>query len=73
MLVPKHVVSTKGAGVEAVIEKVLEDDDVQFNWTLISQDLESNNEAQELLHEIIHLWVTIRDFSIASTWIETYK
>lgn len=63
--------STKG--VEDIIDKVLEDDDVQFHWTLISQDIESDDEAQELLHEIIHLWINIRGFSIASVWIETYK
>lgn len=74
VLLPKHVVKAEyNKGVQDVIEKILEDEDVQFNWTLISQDLDSYEEAQELLHEIVQLWVTVRGFSIASMWMETYK
>ena len=74
VLLPKHVVKVKSnKGVQDVIEKILEDEDVQFNWTLISQDLDSYEEAQELLYEVVHLWVTVRGFSIASMWMETYK
>ena len=74
ILLPKHMIKANSTkGVEDIIDKVLEDDDVQFHWTLISQDIESDDEAQELLHEIIHLWINIRGFSIASVWIETYK
>ena len=74
VLLPKHIVKTDSdIGVQKVIKQVLEDEDVQFNWTLISQDLDSYEEAQELLYEIVRLWVTIRGFSIASMWMETYK
>ena len=38
-------------GVQKV-KQVLEGEDVQFNWTLISQDLDSY-EAQELLYEVV--------------------
>ena len=73
-MLPKHIVKAESdKSVQNVIKKVLEDEDVQFNWTLISQDLDSYEEAQELLYEVVHLWVTIRGFSIASTWMETYK
>ena len=74
VLLPKHIVKTDSdIGVQKVIKQVLEDEDVQFNWTLISQDLDSYEEAQELLYEVVRLWVTIRGFSIASMWMETYK
>ena len=56
-----------------VVNKIWEEDDVQFAWTLISQYIDSDKEAQELLQEIIKNWVTIRGFSIASTLVETYK
>ena len=70
----QHIVKTDSdIGVQKVIKQVLEDEDVQFNWTLISQDLDSYEEAQELLYEIVRLWVTIRGFSIATMWMETYK
>ena len=39
----------------------------------ISQDFDSDDETEELVHEDIHLWVTIRGFSMAATWMETYK
>ena len=62
VLLPKHTVKSESdKGVQNVITKVLEDEDVQFNWTLISQDLDSYEKAQELLYEVVHLWVTIRD------------
>jgi hypothetical protein len=74
ILLPKHVIKAESnKGVQDIITRILEDEDVQFNWTLISQDLDSYEEAQELLYEIVHLWVTVRGFSIASLWMETYK
>ena len=46
VLLPKHVVKAESnKGVQDVIDKILEDEDVQFNWTLISQDLDSYEEA----------------------------
>ena len=64
-VLPKHL-----AKVCKLVTQVLEDEDVQFNRT---QDLDSYEEAQELLYEVILLWVTIWGFSIASMWMETYK
>ena len=73
VLMPKHIVKADSdIGVQKVVKKVIEED-VQLNWTLISQDLDSYEEAQELLYEVVHLWVTIRGFLIASMWMETYK
>lgn len=66
----KHISqSDSNKDVQDVIKVVLEDEDVQFNWTLISQDQDSY-EGQKLLYKIVRLWVTIRGFSIASTWME---
>ena len=45
---------------------------MQFYWTMLSIDIESEEQAVKLLKEIIGLWVTIRGFSIAGTWIEQY-
>lgn len=74
VLLPKHIIKADSAkGVQDIIKEILDDEDVQFKWTLVSQDLDTYEEGQELLQEVVHLWVTIRGFSIASTWIETYK
>lgn len=58
---------------ELVIDAVASDDDVQFHWVLLSCDITNEEDAISLLKEIIGLWLTIRGFSIAGTWLEQYK
>ena len=58
---------------QSVIKAITEDDDVQFYWTLISQDIEKEDHAIELLLDIADMWVKIRGFSLASSWLEEYK
>lgn len=76
-LLPKHMVqvsaSSTSTGPESVIESVLQNDDVQFKWSLLAYNFDADDEAQELLREIIKLWITIRGFSTAAMWMETYK
>ena len=43
-----------------VHDKVFHNEDIQFHWILLSQDIESPEDAEFLLLEIINLWVTIR-------------
>ena len=50
----------------------MKDEDVLFNWLMISGDWE-NEEAEILFKMIIDLWVTIRGFSFANSWMEKYK
>ena len=57
---------------ETIISAVASDDDVQFFWTMLSVDIDGEEQAVKLLREIIGLWVTIRGFSIAGTWMEQY-
>ena len=45
-------------------------DDVLFNWTMITGG-KTNNE--EMLHEIIKLWITTRGFSFAKSIMEKYR
>lgn len=72
-LLPKHMLSTSSDNISKVIEKILSNDDVQLQWAVVSLDINSDEESQELLQEVITKWVTVRGFSIASTWIEIYK
>ena len=39
---------------------------------MLSVDIDGEEQAVKLLKEIIGLWVTIRGFSIAGTWMEQY-
>ena len=54
-------------------QSMINDDDVQFYWTLTSQDIEKKDHAIELLLGIADMFVKIRGFSLASSWLEEYK
>lgn len=51
---------------------MMEADDVQFHWCLLSAELDEQ-EGQELLHMIVNLCITIRGFSFAKSLLEQYK
>ena len=55
---------------EDIIKKIT---GVQFQWALISQCIEKEEDACCLLDEIVKLYVTIRGFSVAAMWMEMYK
>ena len=56
---------------ESLQERVMKDCDVQYQWTLVrGYDFEGN---EKLLLEIVKLWVTIRGFSLAASWMEEYQ
>ena len=57
---------------EKVTESIVKDEDVLFNWLMISGEWESN-EADILFKMIVDLWVTIRGFSFTSSWVENTR
>ena len=56
-----------------VLDAIAVDEEVQFLWCILSQDIDDPQHSQELLQEVIKLWVTIRGFSMVGSWVETYK
>lgn len=58
---------------QVIVDAVASDDNVQFFWVLVSFDITKEKDAVLLLKEIIGLWLTIRGFSVAGTWLEEYK
>ena len=56
-----------------IIKSVAEDEDVLFYWSMNPVDIEEESHCAELLSDIISLWITLRGFSVASTWMEEYK
>ncbi len=58
---------------EGIVDSTASDDDVLFFWTLLSVDIETEDQATKVLRQIIGLWITIRGHSIAGTWLEQYK
>ena len=72
MVLP-NLVSSESTSLEDTVEKILNDDDIQWEWCLLSQDIDSSDESAEVLKDIVKLWVTVRGFSIAASWLEAYK
>ena len=66
------------ADVSAIVKSICDDDDVLFYWTFVGIDGgidmdEDEDTNQELLQQIIHLWINIRGFSLSKAWMENYK
>ena len=73
---PKHAFScdTEKLSFQAnVYNRVKENEDVQFYWAILSQEIDNPDDSQELLAEIIKLWVTVRRYAMTATWMETFK
>ena len=56
-----------------IISSIVEDTDVQFSWLLLCLDLDDEELSNELLKYVVEMWLTIRGFSMANTWMEYYK
>ena len=72
----QHIIgsdSDKATFKRAVIEKIVKNEDVQFICLLHCQDIDDVIHAEALLTKIINLWITIRGFSIAASWMAEYK
>ena len=69
---PDHLKLMHGSK-QSLICDVMEDEDVQTCWTMIAVDINGEEDAQELLQNIVELWLTIRGFSTTAVWLEEYK
>lgn len=58
-----------GGQREVIVSAVASDNTIRRYWTTLSVDIESEEQA---LREAIGLWLTIRGFAIAGTWLEQY-
>ena len=57
---------------EEIIDEVTSNDIVQFHWSMIAVEVDEDIE-QELLAEIVQLWLTVCGFSTAGAFVEQYK
>ena len=76
VVLPKHVIrgdSDKDTFKKSVLDVIVRNKNIQFYWTLLSQDIDKPENSELLLTEIVNLWVTIRGFSMAASWLEEYK
>ena len=76
VLLPKYVIHNDNDKVtfkKSVLDKITKNDHIQFYWTLLSQEIHEQENSEALLAEVVTLWVTIRGFLLAASWIEAYK
>ncbi len=71
-ILPAHL-SSPSKSLSDVINSISSDANVQWYWTLASKSINSPEDAEWLLKEIVKLFVTVRGFSIAANWMELYK
>lgn len=57
---------------DRIISILLEDSSIQFYWSMMAFDFDTNT-AQNVLQDVIKLWITIRGHSYASAIVEEYK
>ena len=65
--------SAKLSGREEILEIVKNDIKVLFYWDILSKIIKDEEFKMELLTAVIHMWLTIRGYSITSQWMEQYK
>ena len=58
--------------IDALLQIVIDDDDVQFWWALVCSSLD-NDLSEILLRKIVKLWITLRGFFYCSSIMEQYK
>ena len=56
-----------------IIDFVIENTEVDRCWSTLSSDIQDEHHSNELLRDIVTLWLTIRGFSISKSWMEDYK
>ena len=76
MVVRHHLTTTAASTISAgfkdlLIEAITSDEDVLFFWSILSAEWEE--EESVLFQMIIKLWITIRRFSFAGSWLEMHK
>lgn len=55
-----------------LLDKVLNDDEVQSQWCTVSVHM-SEEVGSELLRRIASMWITIRGHSFSKSYVEMYK
>ena len=58
---------------EALLSRVVENEDIQFQWSLLSVDVEEENNPNRLLNHMGDLWITIRAHAMTGSWMEQFK
>lgn len=64
---PTHL--TLNTNQKDVVDEIMAIEDLQFHWSMLSANIE-DEVSDELLRDVVALWLTIRGFSITGAWTE---
>ena len=69
-----HMVSEQvmSSGSKDRLIAAVKDDEVLFHWCILTAETD-DKDAEVVLDMLTNLWITIRGFSFASSWLEMYK
>ena len=70
---PQYMLGPSDSSKEILIRRIMDDEDVQFYWSMLALDIEDEDHSSELLWTIVQQWMTMRGFAITSAWTEDYK
>ena len=54
------------------MKRVIASEDLQFHWGMVSVDV-ADDISNEVLGDIVTLWLSIRGFSLTGSWMERSK
>lgn len=58
---------------EDLLKKVETSEAIEYQWSLLSIDIDDEDWANDLLDEICSLWLSVRCHALTRKWMETYK
>ena len=53
-----------------VIQQFIDDEVISFHWELLAIDIDNEDDSEELLKEIVEMWINIRSFSTLDKLVE---
>ena len=72
-VLPQYLAGSAHSSKKELLELVVCDEMVQLKWKSVGADIVDDEDANDLLHQIVDMWITMRGFSITSKWMEDYK
>ena len=71
-VLPQHL-KKSSASKEELYSQIVDDEDVKFQWSMMSLDIQDEDHSMELLKTIVEEWVKLRGFAVTSLWLGDYK
>ena len=71
-VLPQHL-NNLSVSKKELYSQIVDDEDVKFQWSMMSLDIQDEDHSMELLKTIVEEWVKLRGFAVTSLRLEDYK